>query len=265
MANSEAPANRIPAEELEEIRPWQLPEIDARGNIVASAEKEARERRARQAEVVEDVDAEQLQPITAESLQQITEAAEAEGRERGYREGLEKGAGEGREQALQETRAQMQAAEQRLTRLFEALCEPLQAQDNALEQQLLAMVCHLTRGIVGRELHTDSSHILAIVERALAALPVGAGNITLYLNPDDLALVEAFAEQRRKDWQFVGEPGLLPGGCRLETRESLVDYAVETRMDTLLAQFLDQKLGAEDGAADSDSGEDAGADTEAGL
>ena len=247
MAAPDSQANRIPSEALEDVRPWSLPEIDAGGNVVASAEKEDRERRQRQGEIIEDVDSEELQPVTAESLRQITEAAEAEGRERGYNDGLQRGLAEGRERALNETRAQVQATQQQLMAVCEALYEPVQAQDEALEELLTAMVCRLTQGLVQRELHTDSSHILEIVKQALAALPVGSRNITIHLNPDDLALVETYAEEQQKDWQFGGDTELLPGGCRLETRESLVDYSVEKRTEVLLSEFLDKQLS---GAAD---------------
>ena len=51
--------NRIAAEDLGEVRSWMLPTIDADGNVVSSAEKEARERRKQELlranEIVEDV------------------------------------------------------------------------------------------------------------------------------------------------------------------------------------------------------------------
>ncbi|MEJ2445469.1 MAG: hypothetical protein P8Y42_18790 [Exilibacterium sp.] len=86
-------ANRIPSNELGECQPWQLPEIDARGNIVASVEKQARDRRASEdgsgensGELIEDVDGHPpIKPLTAEMLKEIADAAEQEGRGTGFR------------------------------------------------------------------------------------------------------------------------------------------------------------------------------------
>ncbi len=124
-------------------------------------------------------------------------------------------------------------------------------QDDALEQMLVEMVSTLTRSLIARELLTDSSHILQLVQSALSALPIGANNLTLYLGPDDLAMVEAYAEEQRKDWQFIGDSSLLPGGCRLETRESRVDFSMETRLEALLEQFTSKELSGGD-EVDSD-------------
>ncbi|TQV84165.1 flagellar assembly protein FliH [Exilibacterium tricleocarpae] len=260
MTAADPHANRIPAEALEDVRPWRLPDIDGSGNILASAEKEDRERRARAGEVVEDATGEPLPPITAERLQEITAAAESDGREQGYKDGLAQGLEQGRKQGLEQTRAEVLASQQRLQAVCEALFDPLQSQDDALEHLLTSMVCQLTEAVVRRELQTDSSHILATVKQALAALPVGARNIAVHLNPDDLALVEAFAEQQQCDWRFVGDTELLPGGCRLETGDSLVDDTVETRMALLLAQFLDQQLSADSGSVPSAAAGDKGAE-----
>ncbi len=255
-------ANRIPSSELGECQPWQLPEIDARGNIVASVEKQARDRRASEdgsgensGELIEDVDGHPpIKPLTAEMLKEIADAAEQEGRERGYREGLDEGREAGRAQALAEKRPLLEQQQKRLAQVAGALFQPMHEQDSAIESLMVEMICTLSRHIVRRELITDSGHILQIVREALAALPVGAKNLQVFLNPDDLALVETFAEEQQKDWRFIGDADLLPGGCRLETRESLVDYTVERRMQLLLEQFLDKQLdNGNNGAIDNET------------
>ena len=78
-------SNRIASEDLGEVKGWMLPIIDAAGNIIPSAEKEAREHRRqemlRSSEIIEDVDASHIPtgPMTAEMLEAITHDAEAEG------------------------------------------------------------------------------------------------------------------------------------------------------------------------------------------
>ncbi len=241
--------NRIAAEDLEGYQRWSIPEMEGRGNIIPSAEKEKRAQLAAQQkqsrERIEDVDSAEvdLQPITAEKLQEITEAAEKDGYEHGRQQGYNDGYEEGRRQGAEDMREQLRQQQQRLEAVADALLTPLAPQDDAIEHALLDMVATLTRSLVKRELLADSGHILTLVQEAIAALPIGAKNLTVHLNPDDLALVEAFAEERQKDWRFIGDPQLLPGGCRVETRESLVDFSVEQRLQSLLTQFESKQLG----------------------
>lgn len=248
--------NRIASEDLGEVRGWMLPRIDASGNVVSTAEKEAKERRQQELlranEVVEDVPDPRLPagPLTAERLQEITESAEAEG----YQAGLDKGEAKGRldgyeagkQQALQEMRQKLTQEAERLAMVANTLQHPLQVQDDALEFLLVQSVKKIAAALVKRELYTDSSHVLSVVQEAVAALPVGSKNLTLYLNPDDLALIENYAQEQNKDWSFVGDSDLLPGGCRVESKESLVDFSVETRMESLLEEFENKQLSSDE-------------------
>lgn len=250
--------NRIAAADLKGMQGWQLPSIDSAGNILSSAEKEERERRKleklRANEVVEDVADPRIPagPMTAELLQEITDSAEAEGFEQGRKKGEEAGRLEGyeagKQQALQEMRQQLREETERLSMIANTLNHPLAVQDDGLEFLLLQMVQKLTASLVRRELQTDSSHILAVVQEAVAALPVGSNNLSLYLNPDDLVLVENYADEQQKDWRFIGDANLLPGGCRVETGESLVDFSIETRLQELLKNFETKQLAGDDEA-----------------
>lgn len=244
--------NRIASEDLGDVHGWMLPSIDANGNVVSTAEKEARERKQQELlranEVVEDVPDPRLPtgPITAEMLQEITESAEAEGFEAGCIKGEAEGRLDGYEagkiQALQEMRQKLTEEAERLTMLANTLQHPLQVQDNALEFLLMQTVKKIAAVLVKRELYTDSSHVLTVVQEAMAALPVGSKNLTIHLNPDDLAIIENYSQEQNRDWSFVADSGLLPGGCRVESKESLVDFSVETRMASLLEEFENKQL-----------------------
>lgn len=257
--------NRIAAEDVGEYRTWRIPPINNNGSVLPSAEKEAREREQeelqREGESIEDVelpDAAPKQGMTAQEMQEIIEAAEKDGFAQGHKDGFEKGMAEGYEagqqQGLMEMRQQLVAEQQRFHKLAQALLKPVAEQDDDLEKLLLKVICTLTESVVKRELMTDSSHILELVKRAIDALPVGSKNLRVVLNPDDLAAVEAYAEEQQLDWQFVGDVQLAPGGCRVETSESRVDFSVEKRLQTVLTQFVNKQLAAT-GAADDDLAE----------
>lgn len=252
-------SNRIPAEAVEQATAWVLPPVSDNGRVLSSAEKEARERRERllrrEQEKIEVVEiAVEEQPVqmgmTAEEMQAIFDAAEKDGFEQGHKEGYTKGNTEGyeagRQQGLMEMRAQLVAEQQRFQKLASALLNPIDEQDDDLEHLLLDVICTLTQSVVQREVQTDSSQILELVRSAVDALPVGSKNIRVCLNPDDLAAIETYAAEQQLEWKFLGDTELLPGGCRIETPESRVDFSVSSRLKTVLEQFITKQLAATD-------------------
>jgi flagellar assembly protein FliH len=252
--------NRIPAEMVENVTTWVLPPIADASKILSSAEKEARERREQELraeketiEIVEIPEPEETPQmgISAEELQAIFDDAEKDGFEQGHKEGFNKGNAEGyeagRQQGLMEMRAQLVAEQQRFQKLAQALLEPIRDQDDDIENMLLDVICTLTQSVVQRELLTDSSHILALVKNAVDSLPIGSKNIRVCLNPDDLAAVETYAAEHQLQWSFFGDAELLPGGCRIETPESRVDFSVSSRLQTVLEQFLTKQLAGAEG------------------
>lgn len=254
MSDSSLP-NRIPAEAVEQVTTWVLPPVSDNGKVLSSAEKEARDRRERMLrrdqEKIEVVDIPIVeQPaqmgMTAEELQSIFDAAEKDGFEQGQKDGFAKGNTEGyeagRQQGLKEMRAQLVVEQQRFHSLINALLNPLTAQDDDVEMMLLDIICTLTQSVVQREVQTDSSQILTLVRNAIDALPVGSKNIRVCLNPDDLTAIETYAAEQQLDWKFFGDAALLPGGCRIETPESRVDFSVSSRLQTVLEQFISRQL-----------------------
>ena len=251
--------NRIPAEAVESATTWVIPPITEHGRILSSAEKEARERRERllrrEKETIETIEipepeAPPQQGISAEEMQSIFDAAEKDGFEQGHKDGFAKGNAEGyeagRQQGLMEMRAQLVAEQQRFQKLANALLDPVNEQDSDIEHLLLDVICTLTQSVVQRELLTDSSHIIGLVKSAVDALPIGSKNIRICLNPDDLAAVETYAAEQQLAWNFFGDSELLPGGCRVETPESRVDFSVSSRLQIVLEQFISKQLASGD-------------------
>lgn len=257
--------NRIPAEAVEHAKAWVIPPITEHGKILSSTEKEAREIRERllrrEKETIETVDIPEPEAppqlgMTAEEMQAIFDTAEKDGYEQGHKEGFAKGNAEGyesgRQQGLMEMRAQLVAEQQRFHKLTNALLDPVNAQDNDVEHLLLDVICTLTQSVVQRELLTDSSHILSLVKSAVHVLPIGSKNIRVCLNPHDLAAVESYAAEQQLAWSFFGDAELLPGGCRIETPESRVDFSVSARLQTVLEQFISKQLASGDNHSDED-------------
>lgn len=257
------PPNRIPAESMTDYQAWRLPIIDDNGRVLSSAEKEAKDKQAAQEkrdnESIEDINMPSAGQVgmTAQDMQEIFDTAEKEGFAQGHKEGLEKGQAEGfaagQQQGLMEMREQLTLEQERFQTLISALTQPMLDQDRDIEKMLVDTICTLTRSVVQRELLIDSSHILALVQAAVAALPIGSKNLRVFLNPQDLAAVEYYANAQQLDWTFIGDALLPAGGCRVETAESRVDFTVAQRLKTLLDQFVNKQLA--DADTDSDAAE----------
>jgi flagellar assembly protein FliH len=120
------------------------------------------------------------------------------------------------------------------------LFEPIAEQDTQIEKSLVDLVQHITKQVIQRELAIDSTQIEHVMREALKLLPLGVGNVRLYINPQDFEQVKALRERHEETWRIVEDESLLPGGCRVETEHSRIDATVETRVAQVMAKLLDQ-------------------------
>lgn len=249
------PRDRIPSSDLTAYERWELPLLDERGNEVWVRDDEV-----------------DLKPLTAQDLEDIRrEALEdglREGRETGYKEGFEKGHAEGRKAGHSEghqqgeaagreeghaaTRTEVEAGLGRLQTLMAEMLDPLERHTEALETALLNLTLSLTRAVVHRELKLDSSQIRSVLKQALAALPSQDEAIRIHVNPADSEWVREVASRFEAGARIVEDEAVLAGGCRVESRSSLVDFTVEKRFQKAVQAMLDRQLQT---GASGDSGE----------
>lgn len=212
----------IRKQDLENILPWDAPNV--LGSQAAAA------RRERQPEM-----------LTAHQIEQIQQQAHKEGFERGRREGHEDGLGEMRQRGA------------RLEALLEMLARPLVQLDEQVEHELVQLAIAIGQQLVRRELKTSPGEIVAVVRDCIALLPVAARGVRLYLHPQDAALVrEALAPSGgERAWSVVEDPVITPGGCRVITDTSRIDATVESRLTAVIADLLGGQR--EDDRAEPDS------------
>ena len=257
MKDSPDELHRIPKEQLTAYERWELPLLDASGNEVPREEER------------------EVRPLTAADLTAIREAAREEGlregREAGYQEGLKQGRASGHEEGLQEgralgekqgrdeARADIDSKLERLEQVMAELLLPIQRHEDELETALVNLTTVLARAVIFRELTVDSSQIHKVVRRALAALPSTAENIRIHINPEDCELVREAVARLDAQAAIIEDEDILPGGCKVETRQSLVDFTVEKRFQHTVQKMLDQQLddseGGETGELDSVMGD----------
>lgn len=243
MKDSDQDRSTRPKEQMTAWERWELPLLDEQGN-----------------EVVEEAE---VKPMTASELEEIRKAAYEdgfkEGREAGYKSGLEQGREDGhkegfetgqnegreqgREQAGEETRQQVAATLDRLEHIMGELVLPIQRHEEELETVLVNLTTALSRAVVFRELSLDSSQIRQVVRQALQALPSTAENLRIHIHPDDLEPVREVAERLEVAPVIVEDDSLMAGGCKVESRHSLVDYTIEKRFQHAVQGMLEEQLG----------------------
>lgn len=236
--------DRIPKENLTAYERWELPLLDASGNEVA--QEEDRDVKPLTAADIEGIRQVAREDGHAEGREAGYQEGFTEGREKGHREGLEAGLAEGREQGVEEgltdTRKEVDAKLDRLEHLLGELLEPIKRHEDEVETALVNLTTVLARSVVFRELSLDSSHITDVVRKAMAALPSTTENVRIHIHPDDHQWVSEVADRFEAATSIVEDASVLKGGCKLETRHSLVDFTVEKRFQKAVQGMLDRQL-----------------------
>lgn len=239
--------NRIPAAKAAEFDRVVYPSIQA-GKLIdvvkASERPNPRNPRGR---VPPKPQTESAPEAVEESVDKGFEKGFQEGREegvaKGYAEGTDRGHAEGLQRGLEEGRAQLQAqtdaAVAQLQSIMAQLNDPIAAQEDALEAALLNVALHLAQALIGREIKVDRQLAIGAVRAAVKALPVGSKQIQIFVNPQDADTLQSLREVQRGEWLVEADASLTPGGCRVESAHSLVDYTLESRYRQLLEQMLD--------------------------
>lgn len=185
---------------------------------------------------MEEVPLEEVQPLTLEELESIRQEAYNEGFAVGEKEGFHSTTLKVRQEAEVALTAKIAHLEQLMVNLF----EPIAEQDTQIEKSLVDLVRHISKQVIQRELAIDSTQIEHVMREALKLLPLGVGNVRLYVNPQDFEQVKALRERHEETWRIVEDESLLPGGCRVETEHSRIDATIETRVTQVMAKLFDQ-------------------------
>jgi len=228
-SSDESQSELIRARDVEGFDVWALPSFDPEPPEPEPEPEEVQEE-------IEEVPLEEVQPLTLEELESIRQEAYNEGFATGEKEGFHSTTLKVRQEAEVALSAKLQALEQLMVNLF----EPIAEQDTQIEKTLVELVKHITRQVIQRELAMDSTQIEHVMREALKLLPLGVGDVRLYVNPQDFEQVKSLRERHEESWRIVEDEALLPGGCRVETEHSRIDASVETRIAQAMDQLADQ-------------------------
>ncbi|MCA4961733.1 MULTISPECIES: flagellar assembly protein FliH [unclassified Pseudomonas] len=227
--HDESQTDLIRAKDVSTVDIWSLPSFDP---YVPAPEPEP----VPEPPEMQEVPLDEVQPMTLEELESIRQEAYNEGFATGEREGFHSTTLKVRQEAEAALSAKVGALEKLMGQLF----EPIAEQDTQIEKSLVDLVQHITRQVIQRELAIDSTQLEHVMRDALKLLPLGVGNVRLYINPQDFEQVKALRERHEETWRIVEDDTLLPGGCRVETEHSRIDATVETRLARVMDKLFDQ-------------------------
>lgn len=228
-SSDESQSELIRARDVEGFDVWALPSFDPEPPEPEPEPEPVPEE-------IEEVPLDEVQPLTLEELESIRQEAYNEGFATGEKEGFHSTTLKVRQEAEVALAAKLQALELLMVNLF----EPIAEQDTQIEKSLVGLVRHVARQVIQRELAMDSSQIEHVMREALKLLPLGVGNVRLYVNPQDFEQIKSLRERHEESWRIVEDEALLPGGCRVETEHSRIDASIETRITQAMDQLNDQ-------------------------
>jgi len=231
-SSDESQSDLIRARDVSGFDVWSLPSFDPHQPEPEPEPEPVEELPAE----IEEVPLEEVQPLTLEELESIRQEAYNEGFVTGEKEGFHSTSLKVRQEAEVALAAKLAPLELLMANLF----EPIAEQDTQIEKSLVELVQHITRQVIQRELAIDSTQIEHVMREALKLLPLGVGNVRLYVNPQDFEQVKNLRERHEESWRIVEDESLLPGGCRVETEHSRIDASIETRITQAMAQLFDQ-------------------------
>jgi flagellar assembly protein FliH len=159
-------------------------------------------------------------------------------RQKGYDEGFEKGHAEGL--------AKAQTITADLQKLWEAMAQPFARQDEALFKEQCLLVSRVAMAVLDRELQTEPASIEVALNKALELLKSSAQAIEITINSRDLSRLEAVAPELLKNqpWRVEIDDDLMPGGCRVQVDDSIVDATLEGRLTAAIREAVGLELPA---------------------
>ena len=189
----------------------------------------------------------ETETVTVSSIRATLDSA----RQKGYDEGFEKGHAEGL--------AKAQAITADLEQLWEAMAQPFARQEEALFREQCLLVSRVAAAVLERELQTEPALIEAALEKALELLKISTQAIEIYVNSCDLTRLEEVAPEllQNQPWRVEVDDDVMPGGCRVQVGDSIVDATLEGRLTAAIKEAVGLEIVAPASHAASASAEPA--------
>lgn len=235
-------ATLVPREELVNLKRWQSTEFTVPGaaksaptlapgnqQAVAASSDDAAAHAARLAE--------ERQQAQAEGYTEGLRAGREQGLQEGHTQGHAEGYAAGHEQGLQEGRASARAEADAVRAVLRECKTAVAGLHEAVGPALLQLARDIAQQVVRSELKLQPELIVDVVRELLETETIAQTPATVYLHPDDAALVahhvgEALAED---GWRIAHDATLSRGGCRIRSAYGDLDATLQTRWREICA------------------------------
>ncbi|NRA70770.1 MAG: flagellar assembly protein FliH [Gammaproteobacteria bacterium] len=196
--------------------------------------------------------------VTAQELESIRATAQQEGydegfsrgqekgilsgHDEGYQQGLDQGKNEGQQQAYDETKVKIDAQLTILSQLIEQFQNPLAAQEESIEQALVALALDVAVKIVHTEVQQSTQPIVTAVSEGVRLIGKKEP-INVRLNEQDIAAIEQLWDQEQLDKRNVTievDPAMTIGSCEIESHTSSVQLNLAARIEQVFDDFHSQ-------------------------
>jgi len=176
----------------------------------------------------------ETETVTVSSIRATLDSA----RQKGYDEGFEKGHAEGL--------AKAQAITADLQQLWQAMAQPFGRQEEALFAEQCLLVSRVAMAVLERELQTEPVAIEAALSKALEQLKSSIQAFEITINSRDLSRLEAVAPEllQNQPWRIEVDDDLMPGGCRVQVDDSIVDATLEGRLTVAIREAVGLEISA---------------------
>ena len=159
----------------------------------------------------------------------LREQARQEGFALGYAEGLESG--------RQESKKIGDTLVADLKMLLGAFEQPFREVERDVSEYLLSIVYAICKEILGKDSLIGAEMVVNNLDLSLDILAGAEGLVTVYLNPDDLAVVQNHWADEFGELRIIEDSGLQRGGCRVKRSDSIVDATVEAQLRNLVKEL----------------------------
>ncbi|MBQ3678059.1 MAG: hypothetical protein II929_00900 [Succinivibrio sp.] len=182
-----------------------------------------------------------------EGLEKGKEEGYALGLEQGRAEGFEKGHDEGLESGQKVVLEQVE----RFRYLADSLANPLREVDKEVTDEIAYIISRLAKVIIQKEIASNADFLKKSIEHALSILPSSENPVSIYLSPDDYAVINAAIGSdyiKEQGWDLQESAKLDTGDIKVVNKNSEINWRINDRIDSLLDEFLSKVYPAVDSA-----------------
>lgn len=173
------------------------------------------------------------------------------GFDQGYQEGMNQGVETGRQEGLQ------QGIQQGMEQVKEQMHSSVTAVDQLMKQtetlfhqyvrDQSEMICDLVEKVacqvIRTELTLQPSHMIRLINEALAEIPEQQKNVTVYLNPQDCQRLIELMPDAVASWMLKQDESLATGSCRVVSDDAEAIADIDERLEVCMDSVRESVMG----------------------